>query len=290
MTPAAEYTSDEAGLLAAILESPEGDGPRLIYADWLEENGKPERASFIRVQCELARLPGIVEFNRLVSQLEWDSLRLELRGWMRFELSSPRDRIGVLYYQGPNPKVEPLRRRERDLFANSGPAGWWDVPGQWRATVGTSPPQIESADGYRYVVRRGFVECVSLPTAAFLKHAAELARRHPVERVVLTDREPYHNAADCWMWAASRLFASGRAENSVLPRDLFALLADDIDILNRSSWRTYRTRDAANLALSRAACRYARAAAGLTDPPSAVAPAASAPPSSAPPPGTRRPR
>lgn len=38
-----------------ILESPEIDQPRLVYADWLEERGDP-RGEFVRVQCELAGL------------------------------------------------------------------------------------------------------------------------------------------------------------------------------------------------------------------------------------------
>lgn len=43
--------------LQHILERPDDDAPRLIYADWLEEQGDPEssaRAEFIRVQCALA--------------------------------------------------------------------------------------------------------------------------------------------------------------------------------------------------------------------------------------------
>jgi uncharacterized protein (TIGR02996 family) len=48
--------SDEKALLAAIWEHPHEDTPRLLYADWLQENGQPERAEFIRVGCELARL------------------------------------------------------------------------------------------------------------------------------------------------------------------------------------------------------------------------------------------
>jgi uncharacterized protein (TIGR02996 family) len=35
-------------LLRAILDQPKEDTPRLVYADWLEENGQPERAEFIR--------------------------------------------------------------------------------------------------------------------------------------------------------------------------------------------------------------------------------------------------
>jgi uncharacterized protein (TIGR02996 family) len=47
--------SDETALLAAIRAAPADDAPRLVYADWLDEHGRPERAEFIRVQCELAR-------------------------------------------------------------------------------------------------------------------------------------------------------------------------------------------------------------------------------------------
>src|SRR3954447_18033797 len=47
--------TDGTALLAAIRAAPDDDAPRLIYADWLDEHGQPERAEFIRVQCELAR-------------------------------------------------------------------------------------------------------------------------------------------------------------------------------------------------------------------------------------------
>src|SRR4029077_17215113 len=40
--------------LGAILKHPDEDGPRLVYADWLEERGAAH-VGLIRVQCELAR-------------------------------------------------------------------------------------------------------------------------------------------------------------------------------------------------------------------------------------------
>jgi uncharacterized protein (TIGR02996 family) len=43
--------------LADIRATPDDDAPRLIYADWLHDHGEPERGEFIRVQCQLARLP-----------------------------------------------------------------------------------------------------------------------------------------------------------------------------------------------------------------------------------------
>jgi uncharacterized protein (TIGR02996 family) len=50
-----------------IVENIDDDTPRLVYADWLLENGREERAEFIRVQVELARLPA------------WDAARVPLR-------------------------------------------------------------------------------------------------------------------------------------------------------------------------------------------------------------------
>jgi uncharacterized protein (TIGR02996 family) len=49
--------ADRAAFLRAIAENPDDDLPRLVYADWLDEHGEPARAEFIRVQCELDRLP-----------------------------------------------------------------------------------------------------------------------------------------------------------------------------------------------------------------------------------------
>ena len=42
-------------LLRAVLCQPEEDTPRLVYADWLEENGDPDRAEFIRTEIQVAR-------------------------------------------------------------------------------------------------------------------------------------------------------------------------------------------------------------------------------------------
>ncbi|HKB06478.1 MAG TPA: TIGR02996 domain-containing protein [Gemmataceae bacterium] len=49
--------SERADLYRAVLDAPDDDAPRLVYADWLDEHGEPERAEFIRVQCAAARIP-----------------------------------------------------------------------------------------------------------------------------------------------------------------------------------------------------------------------------------------
>lgn len=43
---------EEAALLAVVRADPAADTPRLIYADWLDDAGRAERAEFIRCQVE----------------------------------------------------------------------------------------------------------------------------------------------------------------------------------------------------------------------------------------------
>jgi uncharacterized protein (TIGR02996 family) len=48
--------AEQLALWAAIRANPDDDTPRLVYADWLQENGEEDRAEFIRVQCQLAAI------------------------------------------------------------------------------------------------------------------------------------------------------------------------------------------------------------------------------------------
>src|SRR5688572_8551928 len=48
--------ADHAGFLNAIRVSPDDDTPRLVYADWLDEQGDP-RGEAMRCGVMLARLP-----------------------------------------------------------------------------------------------------------------------------------------------------------------------------------------------------------------------------------------
>ncbi len=49
--------TDHDAIVRAICDHPDDDTPRLIYADFLEENGELDRAGFVRAQVELARTP-----------------------------------------------------------------------------------------------------------------------------------------------------------------------------------------------------------------------------------------
>jgi uncharacterized protein (TIGR02996 family) len=60
----------EAAFLRGVAEDPDDDAPRLIFADWLEENGRADKAAFVRWEVELSRLPR--------SSPRYESLRDEL--------------------------------------------------------------------------------------------------------------------------------------------------------------------------------------------------------------------
>ena len=49
--------NERDSLLANIRANPGDDAPRLVYADWLQENGQEGRAEFIRLQIQLSKLP-----------------------------------------------------------------------------------------------------------------------------------------------------------------------------------------------------------------------------------------
>jgi uncharacterized protein (TIGR02996 family) len=79
--PRVALTHDDA-FVQAICESPDDDTPRLVYADYLDERGDP-RGEFIRVQCELARLPEDDERREDLEAKERELLRRHRREWLR---------------------------------------------------------------------------------------------------------------------------------------------------------------------------------------------------------------
>jgi uncharacterized protein (TIGR02996 family) len=86
------WTAQDTGFVRAILETPEDDAPRLVYADWLDEQGDEARAEFIRGQIALSRMKtGSAEHKKLSKRIdkllqehkqEW--LRLLTRGADRY--------------------------------------------------------------------------------------------------------------------------------------------------------------------------------------------------------------
>jgi uncharacterized protein (TIGR02996 family) len=143
--------ADADALLAAILAEPDDDGPRLVYADWLEEHGEPARAEFVRVQLALAG-------------------------------PCPLAGAGCLR-QSTCEHCWPLRRREGELLEARAPSGWLNRL-EW-----VGPVLAPHAHGGSWVVpfRRGFVESVACTAADWLAHADGILAAQPVEQVRLAD-------------------------------------------------------------------------------------------------------
>jgi len=185
---------DQSHFLRAILEAPDDDGPRLVYADWLEERGEEARAEFIRVQVELARTP-----DRINEPIELAADRL--RGSEFGDLLSAA--IGTEFIPAgftvarPNPHYAALHRRERNLLG----VNWVS----WAAELagGIFRPVLLNESGWiqgecarvadddeTFVLdclfRRGFVEMAVCRWGAWLALADILAATAPIRTVKLT--------------------------------------------------------------------------------------------------------
>lgn len=68
--------------LKLICDQPADIGPRLVYADWLEEHGDP-RGEFIRVQCALSGLANDDPQQTSLKRREHELLRLHQQEWLR---------------------------------------------------------------------------------------------------------------------------------------------------------------------------------------------------------------
>lgn len=74
--------STQSGLLRAIRDNPDEDTPRLMYADFLDEEGDAARAEFIRVQIERGTLPETDARRRALEDREHALLAEHERDWL----------------------------------------------------------------------------------------------------------------------------------------------------------------------------------------------------------------
>jgi uncharacterized protein (TIGR02996 family)/excisionase family DNA binding protein len=163
-------TAGNRGLLQAIVERPNDDPTRRIYADWLEENGWPERADFIRLQLDLARAP---------------------------ECGHSGKRPGCPVCEG--------RQREEELLAAHGTAWLAELPGpgwEWRRSADWLGQDERRGGRCLAFYSRGLVEALFLPLDDFLRCAEQLsAQPLPLRRIQLTDRHPRPEPDGWYCWS-----------------------------------------------------------------------------------------
>lgn len=137
----------DADFLAAILDRPDDDGPRLAYADHLDDRGEP-RGQFIRVQCALAgehRKTYEVKYRRRIGKIMHGAVSLRTLPWVN----------QVLDDWGMGVSVDGW--------------GYFVLPVEPHATF-----------------RRGFVEAVTCTAADWLTCADALTAATPLRKVRLT--------------------------------------------------------------------------------------------------------
>jgi uncharacterized protein (TIGR02996 family) len=232
--------TERDALLRAILCEPTDDTVRLVYADWLDENGEPERAEFVRVQVELAKLDcSEPDCERYADQ----------KGCGCDECSRWRKNWSV-------------KARQREL--------WAALSGTWERHQRLDPLAAIGLFGENFhgvtpvgVVSRGFVSSLTCDQSLFLAHARDIFAAHPVLTVTLSDREPYQNGAGyCW-FDAERDRRGHVPQEAELARRIFEMLVPHPGGKGRVRWRDYPTRDLARSALSDAAVFHARSLADL---------------------------
>jgi uncharacterized protein (TIGR02996 family) len=83
-------------LMAEVLANPDDDAPRLVYADWLEEHGDLDRATFIRAQIRQAQLdPATDEHKTLAEQAR----QLLHKHWAAWRADLPRALARVVEFR-----------------------------------------------------------------------------------------------------------------------------------------------------------------------------------------------
>lgn len=144
---------DWPALAAAIVADPADDTIRLAAADFLEENGDPDRAAFIRIQVELAHLDAAAEGK----SLEADHLRAKERAFL-----GPLSVNAKLWAAEACPELVKV-----------------SVRGDNGLDVG-----ITGAE--RLTWARGFVEGITCPAEIWARHGAAVRKRQPIRSVILT--------------------------------------------------------------------------------------------------------
>ncbi len=233
--------SDGDALLRGILANPACDTARLVYADFLEENGEGARAEFVRVQVELA---GMKETN----YPEWlKSNQHERHKWRAFS------KTHTAYHK----KLRLLCDRERQILDDPHPVGNYRI---YSNKLGWTEDVRQFA---KCEFTRGFVSHIEITCADLLKHAKAIFSAHPVMSVRLMHSEPMKLTPNGYGWLRDlqpELTAMNWARGPHISHLIWELIATE----SRSNdWKWFSTEADAHAALSEACVAHGRARAEL---------------------------
>lgn len=234
--------TDRAALLRSIIEDPADDAPRLVMADWLDEQGDSRWASHIRWAIANPQNHGVCLCAFQPAACD----RCEILG-ESVKVIPWRAEFGETHYVEHRGFVAEVRLPTAAFVG--GPCE--QCQGEGHLTPGNGPPH--------------WIDCpVCTGTGRTAGIAAELFRAHPVTEVWLVDKRPLQ--VDDAPEHGRRTFAwfSGPTLSETSPHHL-----PDSLIYDCRAW--YETRADADAALSRACVRFGRQSAGLPATPLATA-------------------
>ncbi len=165
--------TEHEGFITDICTNFRDDAPRLIYADWLQDHGDPKRAEFIRVQIALAKLREEVQRELAKAGAQPPVLCEHTSLFMTCEQCCALREIEQGYLRG----ITAVRNWAADIFEI-----FYDL----RLS---HSPSFRLA-GSSVFFSRGFVSQLNLPLAALEKHLHRFVKRHPLEHVIVTNKEP----------------------------------------------------------------------------------------------------
>jgi len=156
--------SDRAALLAAVCANPDDDTTRLVFADWLEENGEGKRAAYIRAAVELHRRENADTPAAAFYQFLNESSLVTLESADCVALDAELSSLFAM--------IEAQKAARMSLLAKA-----------------EGLPRIR---GVRFCSNdRGFYNTIFLKnTAMFLANAAEIFRAAPISGVIFSQMTP----------------------------------------------------------------------------------------------------
>lgn len=142
---------DREAFIRTVIENPDDDGPRLVFADWLEEQGECAASEFIRVQIERS--------------LIWPEAFFDKTGRGKESDAAERERAVSLGRR--EAQLQPAMGRLADMWARH-----LKLPGPGRI--------------FGWSFRRGFIESVSLSHEDWRDKGDSILDTQPVTVVKLT--------------------------------------------------------------------------------------------------------
>jgi uncharacterized protein (TIGR02996 family) len=289
-------TSDRQAFLDKIAENPDDLTTRLVYADWLDENATPNihclrcsgcgvdptetwrEAVGVRIKCTDCNGQGLAPSNvyrqlacgqrlyvaaqAVIARPDEDGPRLEYAKiceaygrveraeFIRVQCELAKRGLANAWGDGSD-----LRRRQHQLWQLILPTF---KPAEILMISFDQDSEADLGEGSYALVRRGFVDTVSMTLNQFLTHGQAICREHPVRphAGMVTDKVPSDTGNRSW-WSWWRYF--GLDDTDTIASELFDLLDGFVALGDGDpDRRAYESREAAMLALSRACIKWAR--------------------------------